>query len=265
MRVAVIFFGLARGIPLTLDSIQRHVFACNRAAGLSLYAIASLNLIDTITNPRNGEFAVPLTPTDAFLLDAQAYRLVRQDDAAIAPALAAAQTQPDTFGNDWISVRNHLHQLASLQRAWQLAAALGGFDYYLFLRPDLIYRDELRLPDLIARFDGDGCLALPAWHSFGGLNDRFAFAGATAARAYAGRLDLVERYCTRAALHPESLLAHALAEAGCKVCALPVHAQRVRAHGAIKEEDFEESVAALPLTPQRLLLEDGRVQFRAPP
>jgi len=260
MRVAVIFFGLARGVAMTIESIKSNIFACNPA---DFYTIASLNMVARIRNPRNGENGISPHAAEVFLLNADAYALLRQDDAAIGEAFAAARTQHDPFQNNWISIRNVLHQLASLRRAWALSmdALHGDVDCFLFVRPDLIYHDEINLADILQGFEGRGNIAVPAWHSFGGFNDRFAVADATAARAYAERLTLVPEFCATAAFHPETFLAYVLEKAECRVCRLPVWASRVRAHGAIMQEDFGESITSIPLTPTRFFLRPGQVVF----
>jgi len=260
MRVAVIFFGVARGAAITAASIKRCIYACN--PGAIFHTIASLNLVDTITNPRTGELGAPLNAADIFLLNADVYALTRQDDAAIATAMAAARQQRDYFENCWISVRNHLHQLASLRRAWRLAAdSPASFDYFLFVRPDLRYIDEIPVAAITVGFNGANNIALPAWHSFGGFNDRFALAAPEAARHYANRLDLVTEFCAQNPLHPESLLAYALEQAAAQVCLLPARATRVRAHGALSPDDFSISLTALPLTPRRFSIEGDKIQF----
>jgi hypothetical protein len=268
MRVAIIFFGIARGLERTVGSIRRNLYDCNAGDGIVFHTIASLNLVATVDNPRNGEVAVPLDPRDAFLLDADTYALVRQDDAAIAAALAAAMAQRDLFGNDWISVRNALHQLAALRRAWRLCAdgLHGRFDYVLFARPDLIYLDEIRIAAIVESFRGQGNVALPAWQCHGpGFNDRFALADAGAARAYAERLDLVPEYCARRAFHPEHFLSYALAQGHTKVCKLPTTAQRVRANGNVVAEDFGAFVVDLPATPRGFTLAPAGVRWTEEP
>lgn len=263
MRIAVIFFGVARGIAITIESIKRNIYACNAGDEFSFYTIASLNLVESIRNPRTGENGILSNAAEVFLLNANAYTLVRQDDAAIAQAFAAARRQHDPFQNEWISIRNVLHQLASLRRAWTLSmdALHGDADYFLFVRPDLIYHDEIKLADILHGFHGRGNIAVPAWHSFGGFNDRFALADPTAARHYAERLNLVPEYCANAVFHPETFLAYVLEKAQCSVCRLPVWASRVRAHGAIMREDFGESMTSIPLTPARFSLRSEQVFF----
>ena len=251
MRVALIYFGLARSVLLTFDSIQAQVLAPNAAAGVTLRSLASLDLATEVYNPRAGEIGCVLDPAEALLLGADAYAMVRHDEATIAAALAAAQRQPDPYGNDWISVRNLLHQLASLRRAWTLLEPLLGpeFDHVLFLRPDLLYLDTIDLPALATRFAASNSICVPPWHGWGGLNDRFAFADMAAARHYACRFDLVAEYCARGPLHAEGFRAHALARGECRVGALPVRARRVRAHGAVVAEAFDAAVTPLPQRP----------------
>jgi hypothetical protein len=263
MRVAVIFFGVARGMAMTIESIKSNIYACNPGEKFSFYTIASLNMVESIRNPRTGENGSLLNAAEVFLLNADAHLLVRQDDSAIAEAFAAARRQHDPFQNDWISIRNALHQLASLRRAWALSMDFlqGDVDYFLFVRPDLIYHDEINLAEILHGFHGRGNIAVPAWHSFGGFNDRFALADATAARHYAERLNLVPEYCAKSYFHPETFLAYVLEKAECGVCRLPVWASRVRAHGAIMEEDFGESITNMPLTPTRFFTREDQVFF----
>jgi hypothetical protein len=263
MRVVVIFFGIARGMSLTIESIKSNIYACNPDDEFSFYTIASLNMVESIRNPRTGEDGVSLNSAEALLLNADVYTLVRQNDGAIAEAFSAAKRQNDYYRNDWISVRNSLHQLVSLRRGWTLSLdmLLGEADYFLFVRPDLIYLDQMRLSDILDRFRGSGNIALPAWHGWGGFNDRFAFADAKAARPYAERLRLVPEYCANREFHPESLLAYALEKENCSVCKLPVEARRVRAHGAIHPEEFQLAPTNISLTPRRFSVRSGGVVF----
>jgi hypothetical protein len=263
MRVAVVFFGLARGMRHTIESIERNIYACNQDSGLSLYTVASLNLVETVTNSRTGEYKVPIGPEQPYLLDADTYALVRQADESIAAPLKAAQAQPDDYQNEWTSVRNALHQLLSLRRGWDLCVNVlhTDFDAFLFVRPDLLYLEEIRLAEILATFSGDGNIALPRWHSYWGFNDRFALADAAAARHYARRLALVEEYCSRLPFHSENLLTYALAKGNCRVCELPVRAKRVRAHGVPMDEDFSDFLIDMPREPRHFSESSGQIAF----
>ena len=265
LRVAVVFFGLARALRHTLGSIEQRIYAANRADGVEFGSFAALNIVQRLNNPRTGELDVALDPADAYLLKADRYALVPQEEASISAPLAAAQSRADAYDDGWSSTRNLLQQLSSLQRAWTLCSSevLGRFDFFLFVRPDLEYLDDFRLSKLAAVFHGEGNIALPGWQRHGGFNDRFAFADRSAARCYAERLALVPAYCERESLHAERLLAYALAQGACHVCALPVRARRIRAHGDVVQETFSGWRRNLPSKPQRFSFDaDGRPLFR---
>jgi hypothetical protein len=254
MRVAVVFFGMVRALPETLDSIRAHIIGCNAVDGIELKLFASLNLLDVVRNPRSGEHGLPLDPGQVLQLGADAYHLVRQDDADIAPLLDLARLQRDPYRDDYASIRNLLQQLRSLDRAWRLIHQPAGrsFDLYLFVRPDLRYLTPIRITDLAPCLDEPSSLLVPSWHSWGGLNDRFALAGPVAAQTYATRIGLVPAYCAEAPLHAEKLLRFALTQARCKVGALPVFAERVRTDGATKAENFALTNIMLPSRPELL-------------
>jgi len=264
MRVAIIFFGIVRSLESTIESIRRNVYDCN--PDVSLFTLASLNLPSVINNPRSGESGIVPRHEEVFRLGADFYALAPQDDAAIAPYLAIAQQHPDLFENGWASIRNLLHQLLSLQRAWTICTTvLGGFDHYLFLRPDLEYLGEIRISTLVSAFHGSGNIALPVWNSWGGFNDRFALADAAAAQHYAQRLALVERYCATLSLHGEMFLGYALERGGCKVSALPVRARRIRADGRVHEENFGAKVIYLPERPEHFAQLRGDIVLKGRP
>jgi hypothetical protein len=251
IKIAVVLFGLSRLPSLTIESIRANIFACNSGSEYRLYTIASLNVPDTISNPRSGELDIHFDMKNLDILGADFYGVRRQNDADILDVLKHARKQPDQFGDSGISMYNLLHQLLSLQRAWDLANNVlgGGFKYFLFVRPDTIIGDKVPIEDYIEAFEGPGNIALPPWQSHRGFNDRIAFADAMAAEHYARRIALVPEYCKNHPLHSESLLSYALRRGGCRVWSLPVRVRRVRANGVVVEEDFASTVLPLPAPP----------------
>jgi hypothetical protein len=69
----------------TIDSIGKNIYACNQDRGLTPYTIASLYLVDTVTNPRTTERAARISPEQSFLLDADAYAPGRTTPLPAAP------------------------------------------------------------------------------------------------------------------------------------------------------------------------------------
>jgi len=251
MRIAVIYFGMVRERVKSLGSIWANLIDPNRRSGIDLMAIASLNLVDIVQNPRTNELDIILNKDDIFQLDADLYILRKQMDEEITDQLSLAKTRDDVYSDGWRSIRNLLHQMASLHRAWRAMELLGynRFDAYLFVRADLRLLDQVDLSRLYQNLSSDKSILVPAWHSWGGLNDRLALAAPEAAACYALRLDSITTYCKNHALHSETYLAWSLAQKGCTVGELPVRASRVRSSGHINDEDFSDARLHLPRHP----------------
>lgn len=256
-KVAIIFFGIVRSVSMTMESIRRNIIEPNSNRGISLISFASLNIVDSIYNPRSGEFGIPVNRSDSLELRADYFLLARQDDQTVADELCAVKARDDVHKDNYRSSLNLLHQLASLHRGWHALELLrpDGFDAYLFLRADLCYEERLDLDNLRQYVTDRHSVLLPAWHSWGGLNDRFALAGPVAARHYALRFERVVEFCQTRPMHAETFLAWTLAQQGCTVGELPLRASRVRSNGVVVEEDF---------TAMRLLMPRHAARFTYP-
>lgn len=250
MRIAVVFFGMARGLERTLPAIQENILNPLSASGANITTIASLNMVDVIWSPRSNELGVPMDRAVNLRIPADIYLLWQQNITEIEAFLSAAQMRKDMFDDGWASVRNLLFQLHSLKRAWNyLQSNEVDFDYYMFIRPDLRYIDKLRFREVVDNFFEDGSIALPRWQSYGGFNDRFALADKRAATAYATRIDQISNYCRKKALHPERLLAFSLYKSVCSVADIGIRAIRIRSNEEERYENFEKSLSTLTEVP----------------
>jgi hypothetical protein len=241
-RCLIGYFGLARLTAATAPAIETNFIAPLRDAGFDILRAGHFNCPPALENPRSGEFGTTpdADPAQALVLDA--WEQEPQMDAAIADALAVVRRYPDAFGDGYRSLRNLCHQLRSLDRLWSLLAAFRPVpeDVVLLLRPDLLYLDRLDVEqDLGALRRGHADLVVPGWQSWGGLNDRFAFANPHAARIYATRYRLIEDGCIACGtLHAESFLAFTTALHGLRVARTALRAVRLRANGDIAGNDL---------------------------
>ncbi|HEY4041304.1 MAG TPA: hypothetical protein VGM32_05595 [Rhodopila sp.] len=164
-----------------------------------------------------------------------------QMHASIAAQYDAARVYPDGFGDDYLSLANMCHQLRSLERLWSLLQLLGPTeaDVVMLLRPDLLYLDSLQpARDLEPLLAGRADLIVPAWQSWGGLNDRFAFCSSRTARIYATRIQLFIDACQElGGMHAETFLKFVAACHGLRVGQTARRAVRVRANGQIAGND----------------------------
>lgn len=242
------FFGITRSLRYTIGSIQRNVLAPLRAVGATVRLHGHFHLPPSIDNPRSGEAGLPTDPTEAALLGLDRCVLDAQDDALIADTMAAVRRHPDVLQDDYRSARNLCFQLRSLDRLWasmadDVAASSRLFETWVaLLRPDLHYLDPFPWHTLLPGMRSENLdLAVPSWHSWGGMNDRFAVATPDAAAIYATRgLAIGTSMAAYGGLHAESLLMHVSNEAGLRVTPLPVRAVRIRANGMPEPRDLAE-------------------------
>lgn len=241
MRYLVGFFGITRSLPHTIGSIRTHVLAPLRASGIAVATAGHFNLPGTWTNPRSGEVGITPDRCDAALLDLDVCQVEPQSDAMIADELAAIRAVPDPYGDGYRSLTNLCHQLRSLNQLWSLLRLFGPGpgDLVLLLRPDLLYLDRLEpARDLGLLTAGKADLIVPAWQSWGGLNDRFAFCTVRTARAYATRLRLLSEACqVLGGMHPEIFLRVIAAWHGMRVGLTELRAVRVRGDGRVAPND----------------------------
>jgi hypothetical protein len=248
LHIHVGFFGITRSLRHTIGSIQTNILAPLRSHADTLRLYGHFHLPATIDNPRSGERQEAVDPQEAALLALDVCEIDPQDETLIAENLAAAKCCNDVLQDGYASARNLCFQLRSLDRLWSLMEpSLADTNspttqIVVLLRPDLRYLDPLPIASLLAAITGGTAdLAIPAWHGWGGLNDRFTVANARAAKHYATRIQsLAPAMRDYGGLHGESLLAYAVRQAGLRVMDLPVRAVRIRANGLAEARDLRE-------------------------
>ena len=243
MQVLVGFFGITRSLRFTIGSVRGRLLEPIQDAGIPFRTFGHFHLPDRITSSRSGEEGVRPNAEEAKLLGLDHCLIDAQDPALVADSLAACQAYPDHFGDGYATMRNLCFQLRSLDRLWTLMAPeVAADDWVLFARPDLLYLDRLDIPGVVARLDAGGYeMAVPAWHGWSGLNDRFALCNAYAAEVYATRGKHLAASAARTG-NPQSerLLADVAAGAGLRVAGLSTRAVRIRADGRAAPRDLVE-------------------------
>lgn len=264
VRIFIGFFGLARALDRTIDSIEQKIFAPLLNENIEIVRAAHLNCPRFIHSPRSGETMVKYTPPDLSRLGLDAVELEDQSDDAIAAPLTQIMQIP-YFGEsdeDGNMRRNVVHQMNSLKGLGRLFSKMDPDSYnaVIILRPDLRYIDPLPIRKYLAQIDpaarlkhgmrnqiaqscrrgfgGPVDILTPDWHQWNGLNDRIAIATPRAASAYLNRIDLLKDYAAaNTHFQSEHLLQFAVERAGLKNGGTWVRANRVRANGEEEERD----------------------------
>ena len=245
LRVAVCFFGLTRSLKITIHSIQAHIFNTLTLAGWEFDVYLHTYNQSSLTNPRSGEINATLDPGEWRLLRPKRWS-VQPVDAHLQQSVRVRVAEYAKKGDPWgehdthTSMSNLLMQLNSIACVtdlWQAAHDVRPYHAVIYLRPDVWYFNEVNVPDLEAATANASVIFVPDFHSWGGVNDRFAMGHPVAAAAWARRDALADEYVFGLGLplHSEKLAAHAISKGGLTVRATKIRFGRVRANGMLSD------------------------------
>lgn len=254
-KVAVVFYGLPRGLSHTHRSINENVLNVLRARCVPFEIFFHrVVFLEPFSNPRNNEINVVLNNSEWRLLNPDVELSTEHGEflSSHEHFINSVLAYGDPHHNEGLSTRNELEALHSLKQAVRAAMSEGKhrFNGLIILRPDLIYHDEFDV-DLLLHAVSNRLVVIPAWQSWSGANDRFSF-GAWGPTVELGmRFDKILQYCqsTNSSWHAETYVDWLLndmlirtggaREKGNEVfCHTAIRASRVRANGVIKDEDF---------------------------
>ena len=238
-KIAICFFGISRSLHYTIESIIQNIINPSQKLG-DVEIFAHFFNQGHVANKRSGENST---------FDVQEYELLRPDWVTIEEPdsclglynFETLKLYGDSWGDNFMSLRNLIHQLHSLNEVTQ-AASLWGADVVIFARPDLIYHSSLEAEITRAVRNRKEGVIIPAWQNWeGGYNDRFSICvGPKAVRAYGERISLAHSFCAnfQNGLHSERLLRFALQSEGISPKWTRARASRVRVGGHVKVEKF---------------------------
>jgi hypothetical protein len=245
MKIAICFFGITRSLRDTAESIRNNVIEPIRQLGdVTVYA----HYFDqpVIHNLRTREINVTADASEYKVLDYD-HLLREAPDACLKEwDFTALKAGGDAWGDGFSSLRNHVHQLASIRKVWRLAMQ-DGPDIVVYLRPDMLYHDNFGsvVRTVIERkLRG---IVVPDWQWWWGVNDRLAICcDRDAIDTYGRRIELAKEYIagTGRPIHAEQLLKYCLDLNRVVVTKTHLRASRVRANGRCQEEDFVPSTEA---------------------
>ena len=258
----ICFFGLNRSLSLTIDSINRYIFDSLESLDIKFATFGSFVRVDSFSNPRSDELNSIPQDNEAELINFNFLKCVDQgviDDFIdwssvfrYGDLYHEIDGSPVSLNASSSSTKNIFRSLFSLKTAYSLIPDNRIKLPTIFIRPDLEILSEIdfnlylsflsRKPLKLAYGDTDGVAVVPGWHSWGGLNDRFAICSpGNASSSYANRFDHLLHYLeiSRHPLHSETFL-YQLMHAS-RVDVYPIVSTlmtRIRAEGRPQQEDF---------------------------
>lgn len=241
------FFGITRNLSKTVPSIKKNVIDVLQTKG-RVTSVAHFNRPLRVNSLRSGEYNVIFENPDLRQLNCEMVWLEPQLVARIQELADFTLQYPfrDESDPSGEMRKNALLQLYSQSRLLELLsfAGLDRFDVFCLTRADLLFLDSIPLDAIEAVRAGQVDMITPSWHRWGGFNDRFALCSRKGAEVYLRRIERVEEFCRdKGYFHPEELLQFCAENAELRWRFFDVRAKRVRATGAVRNEDFSEGLA----------------------
>ena len=239
VKCAVAFFGLPRNSEVCFPSIQKNIYGSlpDGAVVRSFYHLYEQERID---NPRSNE-KEKISSSNYVPFKGMEGELEKPGLVLEKWNFKYFHSLGDTWGDEGISIKNLIHQLHSLRQVTLLIEESGmAPDFVIFVRPDLIYHNEIPKHVFKSFSHNYNSVYVPGWQWWKGLNDRFAICGKESYKSYGKRIEEAMNYCTSGdeEIHAEKLLKYALYKSRSKIKFLKSYASRVRVNGEIVDEDF---------------------------
>lgn len=240
-RYALCFFGLTRSLRYTRSTIVSRVFEKLLEDNAEYDIFLHTYNQNSISNARSGEKNETLNPNEWKLLSPKRYALddpIPFEDSVITPMMTSLLRSGDPWKEPppHNSLRNVIKQLHSLHRVTQLWSEEMPADYYdlvFYLRPDVWFFNDLNLTDVQEARQVGSVIYVPNFHSWGGVNDRFAFGRPEVMKLYGSRFLQVLNYTKLFPLHAETFLLHVLAWHNVTIKTTDILFERVRSNGIL--------------------------------
>ena len=242
VHVAVCFFGLTRSLRYTVDSIRSNVLDELALAGIRYTVYLHTHNVTRVFNPRAKEFNVKIDPSIYHLLH-PAKAMVEDPMNWSTPKNEELLATLLRHGDPWqekshISLKNLVGQLNSLHKLTALwTPHAKQYDAVMYLRSDVWFFNRLNVSQLLEAVEETTHPAIwtPNFHTFDGLNDRFAFGNPAAMRIYGNRLQQAIAFSQQAPLHAERFLQAVMVSKNVTCRATNIVFTRVRGDGLVVE------------------------------
>ena len=240
MKIALAFWGLTRSLKHTIQSIKQCIFHPLRSANIEyIIFVHTFTLSGTYTNPRAMEFNIELDFEEYKLLNPDFVSIENQDEVKQQIRVEEYRFKPDPWKTNYKTVDNFLLAMYSKSKLYaMLQTSKHTFDYIVFLRPDVLYKNPLNIDFfLLAKKD---TICIPNFEIYNHFNDRFCIATYQNGLLYCSLFQYMLAYSKEKPLHSETFHYDMIVQKfNIKLCYVPFTFQRVRANGKIEEKDID--------------------------
>ena len=238
LRFCICFFGvISRSLKYTKDSIYKNIYEVLDRNNIKYDVYVHNMKIDKILSLQEGEKDVKLSD-ESKLLRPTYFSETNQNNFD-KKYNWRKNSKYGVMQNNYNLYQNAIRQIYSVDKVtkmWQKKNK--NYDYYIYLRPDLLYTNELDVDLIIKTLDKD-ILLTPKWHKWGGLNDRIYMGNKMIIKRFGNRIKYVYEYVNKNKIeyHPETFMKYISEKFKIKTLDIDLIGKRVRSNGKINELD----------------------------
>ena len=241
-KIAICFFGLTRSLKHTYPSIEKNIFKVLKQHNIEYDVFLHTYDLTSISNKRSGEFSCQLDTDEWKMLKPKSHIITNQQTFDNSFDWEMLYKHGDIWKDGYNSVRNAIRQLNSLKQVTSLWLNETPYDYYIYIRPDLYYVNEINVNDILNHIHLDNILVIPYWGNYrGGFNDRIAYGSYSVMKIYGSRIDYLQNYYMQKKIkkpyHSERYLTNVIRDHRIFIRYSKLKGIRVRANNKYDEKD----------------------------
>ena len=235
MKIALAFFGITRSLRYTIQSIQKNILEplSSHSVDIFMHTYSLKKYKNTITK----EKAAMYDNSEHKLLHPDHLKIDDQNTLKKRLHLSKYRTHKDPWDTNYNSVDNFILSQYSKYQLVSMIEKAGHYDYIIFIRPDCLYLDPLKV-EFLKKADST-TIVIPNFHLFGPykFNDRFAITTSETYKKYGSLFTSLLQISKEQPLHSETIMGQYLKDL--TIVRKPFRFSRIRIDG--EQVDFKKT------------------------
>lgn len=228
MEVALIFWGLTRSLKYTIESIQQNILnvLSNNKIKYKIF-MHTYKIEGLYSNKHAYERPIKLDPFEYKLLNPDYLILDNQEKIIQSLNMEKYKKGRDPWNNNYQTLQNYILAMYSKNKViTTYQKQLKGFQYFFFLRPDVLYLKPFDIK-ILKKINNSNCL-IPNFSHNGGVNDRMFISKTNNGIKYGKIFQELDNYNF---LHSETVLKEYLKQKNIDIILIDFFFTRIRANG----------------------------------
>jgi hypothetical protein len=220
MKFCICFFGvISMSLQYTIDSINKNILDVLTKNNIEYDVYMHNNIVNNIGK-------IQINNTNYKLLKPNKY--IEEDQILIDTKI---QKYLHNVCDKYVNAIRAIYSVKCVTELWENDTE---YDLYLYLRPDLLYTNEIDISHILENINKENVLFTPNWHKWGGLNDRIYFGKKDVMTKIGKRIDLIPTIL-KTKYHSEQFLKIAVDHYAIDTIDISLRGDRIRSCGTNHE------------------------------